>query len=137
MRRIRAVEEESHAGYRSYPCDSRGGDRGIQERDFDAFLTYFADDAVWMPTDGPPVVGEDAFREWGRHFAEANRPIHFTTSDEVVVDGNLAFDRFTLTTAEESTGTGESNESTLQGLWILQRRANGSWKIVRYIWNFN
>ena len=66
-----------------------------------------------------------------------NRPIHFTTSDEVVVDGNLAFDRFTLTTAEESTDTSESNESTLQGLWILQRQANGSWKIVRYIWNFN
>ena len=32
--------------------------------DFDAFLTYFADDAVWMPTDEPPVVGKEAFREW-------------------------------------------------------------------------
>ena len=105
--------------------------------DFEAFLTYFADDAVWMPTDEPPVVGKDAFREWGMHFAEANRPVHFTTSDEIFVDGNLAFDRFTLTTAEESTSTGKSQESVLQGLWILQRQANDSWKMARYIWNFN
>jgi ketosteroid isomerase-like protein len=105
--------------------------------DFETFLTYFADDAVWMPADEPPVVGKDAFREWGVQFAEASRPVHFTTSEEIVVDGNLAFDRFTLTTAEESAGAGESQESVLQGLWILQRQANDSWKIARYIWNFN
>ena len=114
-----------------------GATEAFKNGDFETFLTYFADDAVWMPTDEPPVVGKDAFREWGSYFAEANRPVHFTTSDEVFVDGNLAFDRFTLTTAEESTDTGESQESVLQGLWILQRQANDSWKIVRYIWNFN
>ncbi len=90
-----------------------------------------------MPEDEPAVVGKDAFREWGKVFAEANRPIHFTTSEEVVVNGALAFDRFTLTTAEKSTDSGESTESVLQGLWILQRQADSSWKIARYIWNFN
>jgi ketosteroid isomerase-like protein len=77
-----------------------------------------------MLTDESAVVGKDALREWGTHFAEANRPVHFTTSDQVVVDGNLAFDRFTLTTAEASTGSGESKEWVLQGLWILQGQAD-------------
>lgn len=105
--------------------------------DFEGFLSYFTDDAVWMPPDESVVVGKDAFREWGRDFAEANRPVHFTTSKEVVVDGTWAFDRFTLTTVAESKDTGESSESVLQGLWILQRQADDSWKIARYIWNFN
>ncbi len=105
--------------------------------DFERFLTYFEDDAVWMPEGSPAVVGKDAFRDWGRHFSEATRPVHFTTSDEVVVGGDLAFDRFTLTTAEATPGSRAPDEFVLQGLWILRRQDDGSWKIHRYIWNSN
>lgn len=105
--------------------------------DYERFLTFFTDDAVWMPEGEPPVVGKEAWREWGEFFAESNRPVFVTESQEVVAAGNWGFDRFTLTLVAESKETGESFEGSLQGLWILRKQDDGSWKIARYIWNSN
>ena len=104
--------------------------------DADGYLACFTDDAVWMPPDEPAIVGKEAWLE--------ENPDPFTTFDldltltldEVVVPGDWAFARGTVTgtfTAAE----GEPVQVSGKNLWILQRQSDGSWKVWRSIRNSN
>lgn len=105
------------------------GDPGIIDR-------HATDDVLSMPPGEPPVVGAEAdkehLREW---FDQFDIEIEYT-SDEVVVSGDLAFDRGIASHRRVPKKGGDPIEGTASYLWVYRRTSEG-WKQIRAIWNQN
>jgi len=115
---------------------------GIIAAECSGDLTFFAatldDDAVVLPPDAPAREGKAACLTFmrdvlGRLLAQFNREL-VCDSAEIVIDGDLAFDRgsFTQSLREKQTGTVVRERGHY--LWLYVRRPAG-WKLARVIWN--
>jgi tRNA-Thr(GGU) m(6)t(6)A37 methyltransferase TsaA len=101
------------------------------------FEELLSDDAVIMPPGMPALEGRDACLEFvtevlGHMNALYERQVT-CDSAEVVVAGNLAFDRgrFAQTMTPRDGGVVESEEGHY--LWMYRRDENGRWWLVRII----
>jgi len=108
-------------------------------RDWDRFAGYFAEDAIWMPNNFPPLIGKAAWWSFAEQFWHSTAVVEMDlVSDEIIIAGDWAFERHTEIQVTASTsGEGEPATNRFKGIWLLRRQADGSWKIARYIWNFN
>jgi ketosteroid isomerase-like protein len=115
---------------------------GIIAAECSGDLTFFAatldDDAVVLPPDAPAREGKRACLTFmrdvlGRLLAQFHREL-VCDSAEIVIDGDLAFDRgsFTQSLREKQTGTVVRERGHY--LWLYVRRPAG-WKLARVIWN--
>ena len=108
----------------------------INAGDVDGYLACFADDAIWMPPNEPAVTGKEAWRQANPEaFTTVGLDLTLTL-DEVVVPGDWAFARGTVT-GTLTPAEGEPVEVSSKNLWILQRQGDGSWKVSRSIRNSN
>lgn len=104
--------------------------------DADAAATLLADDAVIMAPDFPVHEGRESCLTFLRDIlpwqhAQFERHITYVSA-ELVVDGELAFDRGTFSFTVTPRSGGDRSEVTGKYLWIL-RRTNGAWKLSRLI----
>lgn len=103
----------------------------------DAAAMFLADDAVVMVPDFPVVEGKDACTRFmrdvmGRLSAQFNRRIAYVSA-EVVIIGDLAFDRGTFSFTVAPRSGGDSTQVTGKYLWLLRRTAEEPWRIARLI----
>lgn len=90
-----------------------------------------------MPPDSPPIVGKEQIRT--RNKAVLDR---FTfdlniTNEEVRVAGEWAFSRGIFKATLRPKGGGKITLVDGKYMTILQRQADGSWKVYRDIFNSN
>ncbi len=101
--------------------------RAVLDHDPDAFLATCADDITLIPPEQPALVGLTACRTFLEEFPT---PTTFTAEfDDVEGEGGLAFTRGRAS-AEFEDGT-----TTFKWIAIHRRQSDGSWKMVRDIWN--
>ncbi len=102
----------------------------------DDFTALFADDAMALPPNGPQVAGADAIREWIEGFMEATT-IEFTRYDteEVLVSGDLTVERYSAEWILTPKAGGDPVTEGVKGVHVMERQADGSWKIVYDVWN--
>jgi ketosteroid isomerase-like protein len=107
----------------------------IETGDAQRYLALLADDALFMPPNSLAKQGEE-LREWLCDFVERYR-VHYLrlTHDETVVEGSLAYHRFTYGWNVTPREGGETLTGHGKGLHILRRQPDGAWKIAREIWN--
>ena len=104
----------------------------VNAKDWAALAALYAQDAIIMPANHPPVTGRDNIRS----FFEGFPPMSAFANPIVEIEGqgDLAYVRgtYTLTVSQEG-GT----PVTDSGKWIEVRRrqADGSWQVTRDIWN--
>ena len=88
-----------------------------------------------MPPGEPVIQGLPAAVTWSQALHEAFILVGTYTSTDVTVSGDLAVQRFTgLLTMTPKDG-GEPMAETVRGIHVLQRQADGSWKITQDVWN--
>lgn len=101
------------------------------------FEELLSEDAVIMAPGFPPFVGREACLEFVREVLGHMHALYERTvtcdSAEVVVSGNLAFDRgrFAQTMVPRDGGVTESEDGHY--LWMYRRDAAGRWALVRII----
>jgi len=102
--------------------------RAILDHDADAFLATCGEDIVFFPPEEAPLSGKAACRAFLDAFPT---PTSFTAEvADADGDGNLAF------TSGRVTGTfDDGTESTLSFVGVHRRQADGSWRMIRDIWN--
>jgi ketosteroid isomerase-like protein/tetratricopeptide (TPR) repeat protein len=107
--------------------------------DTTAVLGLFAQDAVLVPPNAAPVVGRDAIRAWWwPRDGSRTRILSFARQiDEINGSHELAFMRGTasLSWSYQKSGRTTKQASRSNDLVILARDPDGTWKIVRQIWN--
>lgn len=96
------------------------------------FVDIFTSDAVVVAPDTPDVVGIDAIRAlYSDTLAKMRLAMHFTT-EEIVVAGDLAYERgrYTLKISDKASGQ-VLQDGTNRHIHIMKRQPDGSWKTWR------
>jgi ketosteroid isomerase-like protein len=103
--------------------------------DMHRYGAILADDAVFMPPNSAAKIGVE-LRQWLGDFLE-----QFSTEwlalahGETVVVGDFAFHDYTYSMRFTPRAGGEPGVGHGKGLHVLRRQPDGSWKIVRNVWN--
>lgn len=100
-------------------------------------MSVFAEDAVIMPANRGSIAGIEEIRKWEEAYAEGFHTRVENTIGEVVVSGDWAFCRLTMTGEFVSKAGGEPLTIDGKALVILQRQLTGEWRIARLIGNSN
>jgi ketosteroid isomerase-like protein len=106
--------------------------------DHDAAVALLSEDAVLMVPDFPVQQGRAACHEFLRDvmgwLAERfERRIHYDSA-EIVVDGDVAFDRGTFSFTVTPRSGGKTTHTTGKYLWILRRsEEKEGWQVSRLI----
>lgn len=108
---------------------------GYNTGDLKRVMDLWTDDAVVMPNGEPVVVGKKAVEEWkGEYFKQYSFELT-STSDELQVGGDWAFNRgafdVTMTPKDGSAPIRERGKF----IQIFRRQPDGSWKIARDMGN--
>lgn len=96
------------------------------------FVDVFTRDAVVVAPDTPDVVGYDAIRAlYAQTLAQVSLMVHFTT-EEIVVNGDLAFERgsYTLKITDKTSGR-VVQDVVNRHIHMMKRQPDGSWKTWR------
>ena len=109
-------------------------DKAFATGDIWDYIDYFTDDTVWMPNGEAAVEGKEAVRAWATRFDGQTFKFRIIPQ-EVVVVGDWAFDRFIEIMIPVSSSGEERDPIYFQTFWTLRRQADGSWKVVQWIWN--
>jgi ketosteroid isomerase-like protein len=101
-------------------------------RDIKGGLALYAEDAIVLPPNQAAVQGKAAIQAW----MEAPPPLsNFQTKSlEIEGRGDLAYDRGTYSLTVTPVGAAPIDVHG-KFLTILRKQADGSWKILRDIWN--
>ncbi len=92
----------------------------------------YTNDGIVLYPNNPAVVGqEEIVRYFNRFFDEFDPKNFELTSKEVKIAGDWAFDRGTYRLSITPKKGGEVIEDNGKYLVILQRQADGSWKVSR------
>ena len=108
------------------------------DSDPEAVLDVFADGAVLVPHQGnPQAEGKDAIR---RHFWPPGTPpiqieAFSLTSMDIVVEGELGYDRGAFELAFTMEGTPDRYTSRGNYVAVARKDDEGRWKWVLYTWN--
>ena len=106
----------------------------LNTSDVNKVLPLYTNDGVFMPSNAPSAIGQEQVKAaYEFVFSQIQLNIEFYI-DEIVVNGDYAFARTTskgttLIHANKQTVAEENRE-----LFVLQK-ANGQWKIARYMFN--
>jgi uncharacterized protein (TIGR02246 family) len=107
----------------------------VNASDVARLIAVWAEDGVLMPPNQPSVQGRRALEEhFRRVFSHSRFEFTFTSSD-IELAGNAAFERLTYTARAWPAGSRSPIEDRGKGLHVYRRQADGSWKLVRDIWN--
>lgn len=113
----------------------RRWDAGLNAKDADAILALYAEDPVMMAPFGPAQVGKEAIRAWLEDlFSQGDLKVTNWPSDvRVAEDWSFSHGTYSLTLTPE--GEGEPHEETGKWVALSERQADGSWSMVRNVWN--
>ena len=111
-------------------------DAAWEAGDSEGFIDAFTDDVVWMPPGDSDIVGKEACATVAQSILEGtNFEQVATRSEEIVVIGDWAFERFRASWDSTPKAGGETTSAEFRGFRILQEQGDGSWKVAQYIWN--
>ena len=106
----------------------------MNARDFNGVAALYAEDAIVLPPNEPTVEGRAAIQTW----LEALPPISNVQLQtlEIAGRGDLAYSRGTYSETITPAGAVPVED---RGKWltIYSKQADGSWKIVRDVFNFD
>ena len=108
----------------------------VKEGDIDTLLAVVGDDVVIMPPNEAAIYGKAAFGSWSERFYSQFTIEQFDHSqEEIVVVGDWAFERWTVSMTVSPSGEEDAVSDEVKGIHIFHKQSDGSWRIVRDIWN--
>jgi uncharacterized protein (TIGR02246 family) len=92
------------------------------------------DDVVFIPPNGPAIVGKDAVRAWAEPFFDDFDVDESASMVEVEVAADWAFCRYGYSVRATPKAGGEPTAEEGQCLAVFRRHADGTWKMARHAW---
>ena len=121
----RAAIDKLRSGYQS----------AFSSNDASAAAAYFTETAVSMPPNREALIGRQAITDDMVTMFEGMGAELTISSEEVEVAGDWAFDRGTYAMKLTPKGDGDPMEDKGKYIVILEKQADGSWKLAREVWN--
>jgi len=107
----------------------------LNARDIDRYLSFFADEAIWMPPNSPAVVGKASIRELVSQLLEIPdyTVTHHPHTIKVSISGDLAY-LFYVYEFLVKEAKGETVIERGKDISVFEK-IDGSWKLVIDMWN--
>ena len=105
--------------------------------DIAANVAMLTDDAVIMPPNEPTVAISDAERWFTEVLGAYDVSAGEYASHDISIHGDIAIDYYHGELTMTPAGSDEPVTESMKGIHILERQADGSWKISYDIWNSN
>jgi len=109
----------------------------VNDGDVDRWMSLWTEDGVRMPPNEPTIIGKDQIRVGMKRVFDQFTFDMDITNEEVGVAGDWAFSRGIYTFAQTPKEGGPPVFFDGKYMTILQRQADGSWKIHRDIFHFH
>ena len=106
----------------------------LAEDDVESLLAFLTADGSAFPPHEPAVVGHEANRAWHEARISDFESVMALTTDELVGEGSMAFERFSYTLTLTPRAGGDPIVDSGRCFWIW-RKSEGSWKVARAMWN--
>lgn len=106
----------------------------IGSDDVEGMVTLLTEDGTAFPPNEPALVGRQANRAWHEQRIAEFQTAFTVSTDELIGDGDQAFERFSYTLTLTPRAGGDPLEDSGRCVW-LWRRQDGEWKIARAMWN--
>jgi len=119
-----ASDSTAHLAHEAYTA-------AINSNDLDSLMAMMTDDVVFLAAHGPPMVGKAAVRPWAEGYLQAFTTSWDKQSQEFVVAGDWAFERYSYRSTDTPRGGGEPVQDTGWGLVIYHHDADGKWRVAR------
>ena len=103
--------------------------------DVRVFERISASDVLAFPPDGSLIAGRQALRNFNQEFFNRSRTIFDNKSEEIIVSGDLGFDRGTYRYTETPRAGGRTVITEGRYFWLVRRELDGVWRYARVIWN--
>ncbi len=103
--------------------------------DLDLWISLWTDDAIEMVPNRPALIGKEQMLEMWKPFFEKFIMKLPMPPKEIVVAGDWAFCRGTYLFSVTPKAGGETDTRAGKYLSILEKQADGSWKIARECFN--
>jgi ketosteroid isomerase-like protein len=103
-------------------------------QDIAGMADFVTGDCCGMPPNQPAVLGVEGHRAWWAQSFEAGRAKLSVDSQELIVTGDTAFDRFNFTMEVTPPG-GETMHDAGKCVWMWRREPDGAWRVTHSIWN--
>lgn len=109
--------------------------RALNACDVEGIVRMFEPDAMRMPANQPPTIGQQNLRTWFTNYCSRTTAKLAFIPLEVEVSGNVAWTRVDIGGNLTATANGAVNPQDNQGILIIRRSTDGVWRIARYINN--
>lgn len=119
-----AADSTAHLAHDAYTA-------AINSNNLDSLAGMFTEDVVFLAAHSPPIVGKAAVREWADGYLKAFTTNWDKTSQEFVVNGDWAFERYTYKSTDTPKAGGAPVQDTGWGLVIYHHDADGKWRVAR------
>lgn len=100
-------------------------------KDLDKVISFYADDAVELPNQGPAAKGKENIRKtWGPLLAPPGSGLSWQTSSlEIARSGELAYEtgNYNFVTIDKK---GKTNDQKGKYVVVWKKQSDGSWKVV-------
>jgi uncharacterized protein (TIGR02246 family) len=111
--------------------------RTWNENDFEGWMASIDDDAMILLANGPTLKGIEEIRALYSNSFSLNSFDVTSTTEEIHVEGDIAFSRDTWVGSINPKDGGEPIVFDNKAIFIYKKQADGSWKIWRNIYNSN
>lgn len=112
-------------------------DKAVSRGDADGYVADAANDAIFMPPDGPALTGKDAIRSWARGAFENLAVEMKHIPENIAVSGRVAYMHGRSVGSFTPKAGGAPVSFDNKYIWILRRETKDRWQIIRVMWNSN
>jgi uncharacterized protein (TIGR02246 family) len=105
-------------------------DAAMNAGDIEKLVSFFTDDAVRIPANGPALIGKGAIRDSFQRQFKLYSVEQKNTVEDVRVSGELGFFRGTWTSLVTFKDTGDTRNMNGSFVVIIQKQLDGSWKTI-------
>jgi uncharacterized protein (TIGR02246 family) len=114
-------------------------ERAINGMSLEGALNVYEPDGIFMPNNGPTVVGKAALREYyiANIFGNVESYALRFAPVEVISDGNWGFVRVATTGMVVGKADGRATPRNNRALFVLHKGSDGVWRVARYLFNAN
>ena len=109
----------------------------VNNADYDAYSSHWANDMIWMPPNMLPMHGKQECLEMFKGGVEHYHIEQKVTIEEIVVSGDIAFSRISSREKLTPKGDAEAMMNDGKNIFTFRRGPDGSWLGVHCIWNSN
>lgn len=110
--------------------------QALRTNDVDTFMSYVADDVVFMPPGEPAVHGRDAVRAWMNGFLAQYRTSSLTLADrEVMVGNGWAVELGTFDWALQPAAGGPAVTDRGNYMQVWKEQPDKTWRFSREVYN--